>query len=134
MTLKGSCLCGAVRYEIDRLDTPIGHCHCTTCRKAHAAPYAPTARVLRDHFRLTAGGDKLSAFESSPGRMRRFCSGCGSHIVAERADQPHVVLRVATLDDDPKLRPAVHIWTSHDVPWLAEGEHLPRFPEWPPGR
>jgi hypothetical protein len=43
------------------------------------------------------------------------------------------VLRVATLDDDPKLRPAVHIWTSHDVPWLAEGEHLPRFPEWPPG-
>jgi len=134
VTLKGSCLCGAVRYEIDRLDTPIGFCHCTTCRKAHAAPSAPTARVMREHFHLIAGRDKLSAFESSPGRMRRFCSMCGTHIVAERSDQPHVVLRVATLDDDPDVKPIVHIWTSHDVPWLAEDERLPRFPEWPPAR
>jgi hypothetical protein len=104
VTLKGSCLCGAVHYEVDRLDTPIGLCHCATCRKAHAAPYAPTARVMRDHFRLIAGADKLAAFESSPGKMRRFCSVCGTHIVAERAEQPHVVLRVATLDDDPMLR------------------------------
>ena len=44
---------------------------------------------------------------------------CGSHILAERAGEPHVVLRVATLDDDPTVRPVVHIWTSHDVPWLA---------------
>jgi ADP-ribosyl-[dinitrogen reductase] hydrolase len=123
-----------VRYEIDRLDTPIGHCHCATCRKAHAAPYAPTARVARNGFRLVAGEEKLSAFESSPGRMRRFCSACGTQIVADRADQSHVVLRVATLDDDPTLRPVVHIWTSHDVPWLAEREGLPRYPEWPPGR
>jgi hypothetical protein len=64
---------------------------------------------MRDHFRLIAGEEKLSAFESSPGKMRRFCSGSGTHIVAERADQPHVVLRVATLDDDPTVRPAVHI-------------------------
>ena len=62
MTLKGSCLCGAVRYEVDRLDTSIGHCHCRTCRKSHAAPYAPTARVMRDHFHLIAGGEKLAAF------------------------------------------------------------------------
>jgi hypothetical protein len=60
--------------------------------------------------------DILSAFESSPGRVRRFCSVCGTHIVAERGDQPHVVLRVATLDDDPDVKPLVHIWTSHDVP------------------
>jgi ADP-ribosyl-[dinitrogen reductase] hydrolase len=134
VTLKGSCLCEAVRYEVDRLDTPIGNCHCSTCRKAHAAPYAPTARVARDHFHLIAGAEKLSAFESSPGRTRQFCSMCGSHIFAERAGERHVVLRVATLDDDPTVRPVVHIWTSHDVPWLAEGEALPRFPEWPTGR
>jgi hypothetical protein len=123
-----------VRYEVDRLDTPIGNCHCTTCRKAHAAPYAPTARVARDHFHLIAGAEKLSAFESSPGRTRQFSSVCGTHIVAERADQLYVVLRVASLDEDPKVRPAAHIWTSHDVPWLTEAEPLPRFAEWPPGR
>ena len=134
MALKGSCLCGAVRYEVDRLDTPIGHCHCNTCRKAHAAAFASTARVNRDHFRIVAGGDRLTAFESSPGRFRRFCSACGSHILAERPEDPHVVLRVATLDEDPGVRPAVHIFIADAVPWLDEGDDLPRYLERPPAR
>jgi hypothetical protein len=134
MALKGSCLCGSVRYEIDQLDTPIGHCHCTTCRKAHAASFASTARVNREHFRLLSGHDKLSAFESSPGRFRRFCPRCGSHILAERLEDPHVVLRVATLDDDPGVRPVVHIFIADAVPWLDEGDDLPRYLERPPRR
>lgn len=130
----GSCLCGAVRYEVDRFDTGFGHCHCDACRKAHAAPYATTARVLRDAFRIVTGADCMTGYESSPGKVRRFCRVCGSHVVAERADQPHVILRVATLDDDPGVTPAVHIWTAHDKPWLVDGADVPRHREWPPGR
>lgn len=132
--MKGSCLCGAIRYEIDRLDTPISHCHCQTCRKAHAAPFASTAGVLREHFRWTRGAERLSAFESSPGKLRYFCPVCGSHLVAERPAQPHVIVRVATLDEDPGARPEMHIWCSHDVPWLRDGDGVPFHDEWPPGR
>ena len=78
-----------------------------------------TAGVMREHFRWVKGLDKLSSFESSPGKLRHFCSQCGSHLVAERLAQPHVIVRVATLDDDPQMTPQAHIWTSHDVPWLA---------------
>ncbi len=134
MSLKGSCLCGAVRYEVDRLDMPIGHCHCLTCRKAHAAAFATTAGVMREHFRWTGGEDRLSAFYSSPGKLRRFCSVCGSHLIAERPTDPHVILRVATLDDDPGMKPTMHIWTSHDVPWLSDDETVLAYPEWPAGR
>jgi len=134
MAYKGSCLCGTVRYEVDQLDMPIGHCHCATCRKAHAAAFTTTAGVLREHFRWAAGEDKLSAYESSPGKLRRFCSICGTHLLAERSVQPHVVLRVSTLDDDPGVRPAVHIWTSHEVAWLVDGNNVPRYPEWQPAR
>jgi hypothetical protein len=28
----------------------------------------------------------------------------------------------------------LHIWTSHDVPWLASDDDLPRHPEWQSGR
>ncbi len=132
--LTGSCLCGVVRYEVDRLDRPIAHCHCRTCRKAHASAFATTAGVLREHFRWLAGGDWLRAFKSSPGKQRWFCSTCGTHLLAERPAQPHVVLRVATLDDDPGARPAMHIWTSHDPPWLRDGDGMPCYPEWQPGR
>ena len=89
---------------------------------------------MREHFRWLAGEDKLSAYESSPGKLRRFCSICGSHLVADRPADPRVILRAATLDDDPGERPVFHIWTSHDVPWLEDGEAAPHFSEWQPGR
>jgi hypothetical protein len=133
MSLQGSCLCKTVQYEVDQLDMPIAHCHCVTCRKAHAAAFASTAGVLRQHFRITTGEDKLTSFESSPGKFRKFCSVCGTQVFAEKPAQPHVILRVPTLDDDPGATPVMHIWTSHDVPWLADGAGVQRFEEWPPG-
>ncbi len=132
--MKGSCLCGAVRYEIDRLDGAIVHCFCRTCRKAQAAAFASTARVDRDHFRWLSGADKLASFESSPGKFRHFCSMCGSHVMAERPAQTHVILRVATLDDDPGHRPEMAIWRSHRVPWLEDAAAIPEFAEWPSDR
>ncbi|MFG6137647.1 GFA family protein [Halomonas sp. B23F22_10] len=131
--MQGSCLCGVVTYEVDRLDMPIAHCHCRTCQKAHAAAFATTAGVERRHFRWTAGEETLSHFVSSPGKRRWFCSGCGTHLMAERTGQPHVILRVATLDEDPRERPAQHIWRSHDVPWLAYDGECASHDEWPPG-
>jgi ADP-ribosyl-[dinitrogen reductase] hydrolase len=131
--MKGSCLCGEIEYEIDSIDTPIAHCHCRTCQKAHAAPFASTAGVMRKRFRRLKGEEKLSSFESSPGKLRYFCSVCGSHLVAERVSQAHVIIRVATLDEDPGSTPQMHIWTSYDVPWL-EYENIPCYPEWQPER
>jgi len=128
--MQGSCLCGAVAYEAAKLAGPIGHCHCRTCRKAHSAAFASTARVDRADFRWLRGqDDALAAFESTPGKLRHFCRRCGSHLVAEWVAQPQVILRVGSLDDDPGVRPSQHIWRSHDVPWMACGEDLPSFAE-----
>ncbi|WP_339460574.1 GFA family protein [Pseudomonas sp. EA_105y_Pfl2_R69] len=131
--MKGSCLCGAIKYEIDSIDMPIGHCHCSTCRKAHAALACSSAGVQRVNFRWLNGQDRLSTFASSPGKLRHFCSVCGSHLVAERPGQAHVIVRVATLDEDPGVTPQAHIWTSHDVPWLKY-EGVPAYREWQPDR
>ena len=73
--LNGSCFCKAVRYQVDSLDMPISHCD--SCRKVHAAAFVSTAGVMREHFRWTQGEELLAAFESSPGKFRRFCSRCG---------------------------------------------------------
>ncbi len=127
--MQGSCLCGEIAFEVDQLAGPIGHCHCKTCRKAHAAPFASTARVNREHFRWLRGESSLGAFESSPGKLRRFCTKCGSHLMAEWLAQPQVIVRIATLDDDPGVTPVAHIWTSHDVEWL-QTDGLPHYAEW----
>src|SRR5690554_2222167 len=103
--MKGSCLCGNIVYEVDSIDFPISHCHCITCQKAHSAAFATTARVYREKFRWLQGEDSLASFESSAGKLRWFCPDCGSHLVAEKAGMPVVIVRVASLDDDPGLMP-----------------------------
>jgi ADP-ribosyl-[dinitrogen reductase] hydrolase len=134
MALKGSCLCRAVCYEVEQLDMPMVYCHCQTCRKAHASAYTTTAGVMRAHFRWTKGSDQLRAFASSPEKLRWFCSACGTHLMAERPTQGHVILLAPTLDDDPGTKPVMHIWTSQAAPWLHDSQNTPRYPEWPPGR
>jgi hypothetical protein len=125
MNLRGNCLRKAVCYEVDQLDMPIGHCHCVTCRKAHPAAFASTARVMRDQFRWTAGEEKPSTYESSPGKLRGFCSVCGTQLIAERPSQPHIILPVATLDYDPGVTPAMHIWTRMNHPGWLTGKEVP---------
>ena len=125
--IDGSCLCGAVAFEATKLAGPIGHCHCTTCRKAHSAAFSTTARVARTDFRWLRGEALLRSFESSPGKLRHFCGTCGTHLVAEWTDQPEVILRLGALDTDPGVTPSAHIWVSDAVPWLAYGPDLPRF-------
>ncbi len=128
--MRGSCLCGAVVYEVDRLYMSILHCHCATCRKAHSAPF-PRPRAYTGSISAVSGEETLSSYESSPGKLRRFCSMCGSHLLADRAFQPHVVLRVATLDENPHAHPKAHIWVSHDVAWLEYGAAVPSYPSMP---
>lgn len=130
--MKGSCLCGSVVYEIDAPIEKVAHCHCQTCRKAQGTVLVPTAGVSRESFRWVSGEEKLSAFESSPGKKRYFCSVCGSHLVAMREGQSNVILRVATLDDQPAPSAFAHIWTSHDLPWMEYGDDLPKYPEFVP--
>jgi hypothetical protein len=131
--LTGSCLCGAIAYEIAGPLGPIGHCHCRTCRKAHAAAFATTARVARDDFRWTRGEEALAAFESTPGKRRFFCPRCGAHLIAAWSGADTVIVRIGSLDDDPGGRAMVHIWTSQRAPWHEITDALPQFDEFAPG-
>ncbi len=127
--LEGSCLCGAVRYEVDAAPGPIIHCHCRTCRKAHGAAFSSLMPVPRTAFRWLAGEDKLSAFESSVGKRRRFCRDCGSQIVAERDTAPVIMLRLGCLDTEIEGNAKAHIWRSDCASWYDPKVILQEFPQ-----
>ncbi|GAV19168.1 glutathione-dependent formaldehyde-activating enzyme [Mariprofundus micogutta] len=129
--VKGSCLCGQVKYEIHGEMGEITHCHCPTCQKAHATAFSSVAWVQLNDLHFTAGENLLKFYESSPGKKRYFCSNCGSQIYAKREDQNHYIFRMGTIDGDPGIRPARHTFTRYKAPWYNIHDDIPEFSEWP---
>jgi hypothetical protein len=127
--LTGSCLCGSVAYEVEAAPEWIVHCHCRTCRKAHGSAFSAMTIAPRTSFRWTRGEDFLRAFESSPGKFRRFCSRCSSHIVADRIGQSTIMLRLGCLDTPITETPRAHIWRSDAASWYDPKDALPELPE-----
>lgn len=132
--LTGSCLCGRVAYEADAEIDGVIHCHCETCRKAHGSAFSSLAGIPRDRFRWVRGEEVLKSFESSPGKVRRFCSECGSQITAERAGKETVMLRLGCLDTPIEAGRQWHIWRSDGARWYDPAAEAPEFPEGFPAR
>jgi hypothetical protein len=133
MMMRGSCQCGTVRYAITGTFATVGHCHCSMCRKAHGAAFA-TWGILGDpqQFRWTAGTESVERYPSSPGRERCFCRKCGSPLAATHDGEVSEVV-LASLDDDPGVRPSTHIFVGSRAPWHDIADALPQHEEWPPG-
>ena len=127
--LKGSCLCGAVAYEVDAEIGPIVHCHCQTCRKAHGSAFSSVSPAAKDKFRFVRGEELLTSYESSPGKFRRFCSRCGSQIVAERTESSNMLLRLGCLDTPVETQPRAHIWRSDAASWYDPKIQIPELPK-----
>jgi hypothetical protein len=103
--VRGSCLCGGVKYEITGPLMRSGHCHCSNCRKAHGAAFRSRARVHVEDFKWVQGKELVKYFESSPGFHRGFCSVCGSPIVNRPDRTPELGIALGGLDDHPGITP-----------------------------
>jgi hypothetical protein len=129
-SVRGSCLCGGVRYEFTGKVFLFNHCHCVECRKSHGAAFASNLHVFPAQFRWLAGESLVSRFESSPGVRRSFCSKCGGNVAIVLEDQ--VVIPAASVDDPIEARPVVHFFAGEKVAWLDLADGIPAFETWPP--
>jgi hypothetical protein len=143
-TVTASCLCHAVRWEID---TPLAggdagdvfnalqmsHCHCSRCRKAHGAPYATYLMVREHQLRITQGLEQIVRYPSSPGMFRPFCGACGSVVPDGQAWNGWVGTPAGPLDGDPGLRPSAHIFAGSKAPWVDLADGLPAHAAYPDG-
>jgi len=117
MEVRGSCLCGAVRFEINGRTTDIGMCHCSLCRKVSGVASNANLIAGRDRLRWLSGEDKITKFELPSGWGPWRCSVCGSPLPKLRPDGGAYWVPVGTLDSDPGVRIAGHIFVGSKAPW-----------------
>ena len=123
----GSCLCGGVQFEVQGDLAPIQICYCGQCRKAQGTALVTNMPVSRSAVKFSSGEHLMRRYESSPGKLRVFCSRCGSPLYSERpATAPGVIrLRAGVLDGPLPVRPEVQIYAAHRSNWWPLRDDLP---------
>lgn len=128
--IRGSCLCGGVRYELAQPPLRLTHCHCSQCRKGHGAAFATYAQVGARDLRYLSGAKLIRRFRSSPQVQRSFCGVCGSNLTFEwQGDPDRLWIAAGGFDDDPGVRANCHIYVGSRAPWYEIEGALPQFPE-----
>lgn len=131
----GRCLCNTVQYEIHGGVRHIVYCHCSMCRRAQGSAFATNGVVETADFKLIAGKDNLSGYESSPGQTRYFCKTCGSPLFSKNTARPgQVRVRLGTITSDIKERPSAHIFAKSKANWETLCGDLPRYDGYEPER
>jgi len=128
---RGSCLCGAVKFEIDEFLPDVAHCHCSMCRKFHGAAYATIAGVLRSSFRWLEGADALKGYTAVNGTTREFCRHCGSSLTfhSSRAPGEEIEIALGAMDGDLPVEPSAHIFVGSAASWTVLTDGLPQYEE-----
>ncbi len=130
--IRGSCLCGGVRFEAAKVPL-IVLCHCSMCRKANGAAFDAGAVVPSENFKLVNGADLVESYQSSPDTRRAFCRVCGSRVPSQTADGRFYFTPAGLFDDDPGVKPALHMFVGSKAPWWDINDSLPQFEGWVPG-
>lgn len=129
--LAGSCLCGALRYEVGGALSGLLHCHCARCRKHHGAPFASFTRAAPQQLRWLAGAEQLIDYPSSAARVRRACQVCGS--VAPQPFAEQLLLPVGNLHGDPGISGGEHVFVGSRAGWHVIADSLPQHEAAVPG-
>lgn len=104
--LRGSCLCGAVRYTVrpDRLEGY--YCHCRMCQRAFGNTRAAFINVRKDQVAWTA--HPPARYASSKIAVRGFCGHCGTPLSFEYLSSDRMDLAVGSLEDPGAIQPVEH--------------------------
>lgn len=132
--VRGSCLCGAVRYRIEGEPLAARHCHCLRCRRARGALHASNLVVPLGALRMTSGAERVRCYRLPDARFfaQAFCDACGAPVPRVDSEREIAIVPMGSLDDDPGVRPREHIFVASRAPWHEIRDTLPQYDEGPP--
>lgn len=107
----GSCLCGAVRYEVSGPLRDVIECHCEMCRKTHGHIGAYTAAPKSALTMIETRG--LKWYASSEKARRGFCKECGGTLFYDPLQKDHISIAAGTLDPPTGLKTTLQIYVAH---------------------
>ena len=128
---SGSCLCGAVRYEVHGPLRDSIACHCSQCRKT-SGHYWSATRANTAALRLLEDRG-LRWFPSSTSAARGFCQYCGSSLFWRPEGADTTSIGSGTLDNTSGMKTLCHIHVSGKGDYVDIAPGLAQWPQDSPG-
>lgn len=127
---SGSCLCGAVAFEVDGAFESFFLCHCEYCRKDTGSAHAANLFSSSARLRWLTGADKVTTFDLPSTRHSKcFCSICGSAL--PKQSEGLLAVPAGSLNSDVPLRPNAHIFCASRAKWDDALEKVPQVAKFP---
>ena len=123
----GSCLCAAVKFEVEGELGPPDACHCTQCRKVSGHYWAST-EVPRSALKV-AGEFNVAWFRSSEKVQRGFCSTCGATLFWDPIEKDRISVSMGAFDAPTRTHLATHIFVADKGDYYEIKDGLPQNPQ-----
>jgi hypothetical protein len=122
---SGKCLCGAVRFTAENVETHHHACHCGMCRRWSGGPaFATAAEGVRFE-----GEKNIVRYASSDWAERGFCKRCGSSLFYFLKPAGQYMIYVGAFDEPKDFTLAGEIYIDHKPAGYAFAGDLPKRTE-----
>ncbi|MDR0775062.1 MAG: GFA family protein [Azonexus sp.] len=115
--MRGHCLCGTVKFEIDGDRFKLYQCHCSLCRR-QGGSLSNTATIVPDsNFRWLGGEEFISSWKHDRGFRSDFCSICGSPVPNPLRNMPYFWVPAGLFEQGGELEIVAHLCTASKASW-----------------
>jgi len=130
-TVRGSCLCGEVEFQLIGNPTKIYQCHCSLCRKQGGSSSNSAILAEGNNFRWISGQEKISSYVKPTGFRSDFCSRCGSPVPNPLRTTSYYWVPAGLLDDNVSLEVGAHLFIGSKASWDATSSSVPQYETMP---
>lgn len=130
--LRGSCLCGDIKYRINQVPSEFYFCHCQQCQKVTGSGFAANMIAKPSGIEWLEGAAQLTHFEH-PDRAfsKTFCQRCGSGLPHINKSGSSLVIPAGSLDMLPSIQPSANLFTVEQPEWFESGLKAKSFVAYP---
>lgn len=130
--LRGSCLCGDIRFSFSLPHVRFNYCHCGSCRKATGSSHVANILIPPAQFRWEQGEARVARFTdpaANPGYRRWFCPRCGGPVPGRNRTEEWMVVPAGLLDSPVPVRPERSLYWSERADWPVPVDAIPKHAE-----
>src|SRR3981189_2504859 len=125
-TFRGSCLCGAVAFEVEGPFDLFLNCHCSRCRKATGTAHSCEVIVKAAALGWLRGEASVVRFDLPQARSfaTAFCKTCGSSMPHLTRSGREAIVPAGGFDQPLGTAPDRHVHWSSRADWYVHGDEL----------